>query len=104
MHWILKEVKARIGQGDVNSTFSFFKIQSSLFGGTLTGLIQSAIVLGGVVTTIYIIYSGFRYITSRGKNEDIESAKKGIKYALIGLVYLLVSFALVSAIRTIFNI
>jgi cytochrome bd-type quinol oxidase subunit 2 len=46
--------------------------------------ILSAII--GVVAVFMIIYAGFRYITSGGSEKGIETAKKTIMYALIGLV------------------
>lgn len=38
------------------------------------------------VSVIMIIYGGFRYITSGGKEEGVKGAKSTILYALIGLV------------------
>jgi cytochrome bd-type quinol oxidase subunit 2 len=46
--------------------------------------ILSAII--GAVAVFMIIYAGFRYITSGGSEKGIETAKKTIMYALIGLV------------------
>lgn len=50
----------------------------------------------GIVATAMIIYGGFLYITSGG--EDTEKAKKVIMYAAIGIVIVLVSFALVNTL------
>ena len=46
--------------------------------------IFSAII--AAVSVIMIIYGGFRYITSGGKQESVSGAKTTILYALIGLV------------------
>lgn len=43
-------------------------------------------IIVGVVAVIMIIFGGFRYITSGGKQESISSAKNTILYAIIGLI------------------
>jgi hypothetical protein len=45
-----------------------------------------------------VIYGGFLYITSQG--EDTEKAKKVLMYAAIGIVIILISFALVNTLLT----
>jgi len=51
--------------------------------------IFSAVV--GVVAVIMIIYGGFRYIASGGKQESVTSAKNTLLYAIVGLI--IVAFA-----------
>lgn len=43
-------------------------------------------VLVGAIAVIMVIIGGFRYVTSAGSEKGVESAKKTIMYALIGLV------------------
>ncbi len=50
----------------------------------------------GLIATIMVIYGGFLYITSQG--EDTEKAKKVLLYAAIGIVIILISFALVNTL------
>lgn len=50
----------------------------------------------GLIATIMVIYGGFLYITSGG--EDTEKAKKVLMYAAIGIVVILISFALVNTL------
>jgi hypothetical protein len=50
----------------------------------------------GLIATIMIIYGGFLYITSGG--EETEKAKKVLMYAAIGIVVILISFALVNTL------
>ncbi|MBT3349019.1 hypothetical protein HN954_03275 [bacterium] len=50
----------------------------------------------GLVATVMIIYGGFLYITSAG--EDTDKAKKVLLYAAIGIIIVLVSFALVNTL------
>lgn len=57
-------------------------------------LINASIVLSGVAALIYIMLGGIRYVTSRGDAEAIESARKTITFAIIGLVFVLLSFTI----------
>jgi len=52
----------------------------------------------GVIAVIMIIYGGVTYVTAAGKDEAVGNAKKIIMYALIGIIIVLLSFALVNTI------
>lgn len=52
----------------------------------------------GVLAVIMIIYGGVTYVTAAGKDEALGNAKKIIMYALVGIVIVLLSFALVNTI------
>lgn len=60
----------------------------------IQNIINAALVLAGVVALIFIVWSGIQLIMSRGDQERIASAKKTLTFAIIGLVFLLLSFAL----------
>jgi cytochrome bd-type quinol oxidase subunit 2 len=49
----------------------------------------------GIVAVMMIIFGGVTYVTAAGKQESIDNAKKIITYALVGLLIIMVSFALV---------
>lgn len=50
----------------------------------------------GLVATVMVIYGGFLYITAAGG--DTEKAKKVLMYAAIGVIIVLISFALVNTL------
>ncbi len=52
----------------------------------------------GIVAVIMVIYGGVTYVTAAGEDEKIQSAKKIIMYAVIGIIIVLISFALVNMI------
>ncbi len=52
----------------------------------------------GLIAVVMIIYGGFLYVTAAGNQEKIESAKKIIMYAVIGIVVILLSFAIVNTV------
>ena len=68
------------------------------FRSILRTIINFVLYFLGLVATIMVIYGGFLYITSQG--EDTEKAKKVLMYAAIGIVIILISFALVNTLLT----
>jgi len=58
----------------------------------------------GVVAVVILIYGGFLWMTARGDEERVRKAKKTIINGLIGLIVVLLSYAIVSfAINTIYR-
>lgn len=51
--------------------------------------------MAGVLAVFFIIQSGFTYVTAFGREEEMQKAKKGLMWALIGLVVVLTSYAIV---------
>src|SRR3990167_2093173 len=58
------------------------------------------IVLGflGIISVILVIYAGWLWMTSAGDERKIERAKAMLKNAVIGIIIILLSFAIVSFI------
>lgn len=52
----------------------------------------------GIVTVIMVIYGGVTYVTAAGKDESLQNAKKIIMYSLVGIIVILLSFAIVNTI------
>jgi len=52
----------------------------------------------GILAVIMVIYGGVMYVTSQGSEESTGNAKKIIMYAVIGIIIILLSFALVNTI------
>lgn len=65
-------------------------------------VIQAVLVIVGYVAAFFVIKGGFLYIMSQGEPSNIESAKKTIANALIGLIIALLSAAIVNAVAGIF--
>lgn len=61
-------------------------------------IILIAAVLVGIIAVIYLIISGFRYVTSGGNEEDVKKAKEGILNAIIGIIIVFASYVIVSFI------
>jgi len=52
----------------------------------------------GLVAVVMIIYGGFMYVTAGGAEEQTTKGKKSVMYAVVGIVIILISFALVNTI------
>lgn len=54
----------------------------------------------GVISIIFIIYGGFRYITSGGDSGKVGNAKNTLIYAVIGLVVVALAQVIVNVVLT----
>lgn len=61
-------------------------------------VIAAALVFAGVVAVFMIIYSGIKLILSGGDAKQLEGARHTLTYAIIGLLIVLLSFAIVNLI------
>lgn len=70
---------------------------------SLSDFIQSALAIiikiGVPAGTIFIIYSGFLFVTAQGNESQITKAKKTFLWTCIGLGVLLGAWAIASAIK-----
>lgn len=64
----------------------------------IKNVVNAALVLAGVVALFLIIYAGIQYITSNGDQTKVDSAKKTITYAIIGIVVIFLSFFIIGLI------
>jgi len=60
-----------------------------------------AIVLSGITAVIFIIFAGFKYITSRGDAKQVEGARKTLTFAIVGLILVLSAFLIIVLISNI---
>jgi len=68
------------------------------FQETLLVYINIALGFTGIIAVAFIIYGGFRYITSAGNEEVAESGKKTLTNAIIGLIIVIFSYTIVTVI------
>ena len=52
----------------------------------------------GILAVIMVIYGGVTYVTAAGQDEAIQNAKKIILYSIVGIIIILLSFAIVSTV------
>ncbi len=61
-------------------------------------IINGLLVIAGALAVIYIILAGFTYITSAGDPDKAQKAKGGLVYAIIGIVVISFSYAIVNVV------
>jgi hypothetical protein len=66
--------------------------------GNILSIIKIFLQIVGLVAVAYIIYGGFRYVTSGGDEKAVETAKKTILNSLIGLVVVILSYVIVNVV------
>jgi hypothetical protein len=52
----------------------------------------------GLLSVIMVIYGGILYVTAAGEQDKADKGKKIIMYAIVGIVIILLSFALVNTV------
>lgn len=52
----------------------------------------------GFVAIIMVIYGGILYVTSAGNDTNVEKAKKILLYAIVGIILILLSVAIVNTV------
>ena len=63
----------------------------------------SLIYAAGPIAVLMIAFGGFRYVTSHGDQNQMEEAKKTIVWAVIGLIVIIISWAIVVNVTTLIS-
>lgn len=51
--------------------------------------------IAGVLAIFFIVQNGFNYVKAFGRDEEIQKAKKGLLWSILGLLVVLMSYAIV---------
>lgn len=70
------------------------------FGVILTRIINIALLAGGIIAFLFVLFGGFLYLTAGGDAARAETGRKYITNAFIGIVIILLSFAVVRFVIT----
>ncbi len=87
-----------IGPGDQPAVLAGQTGGEGSLRSIILNIVNFILIFLGLIAVIMIIYGGITYVTSAGNNENVEKAKKIIMYAIIGIIIVLISFALVNTI------
>lgn len=63
--------------------------------GVFTRITSTALYVIGAISVIMLIWGGLRYIISGGDNKKVTDAKNTILYAIIGLIFAVLAYAIV---------
>lgn len=74
-------------------------------GGTILGLVITwLLILSVVIALLFLMYGGANYIMSEGDKTKVESARRTIIYAVIGLLVVFLSFFAVNLFGSLFGV
>jgi hypothetical protein len=66
------------------------------FNTLMKNIINTILVVLGIIAVIMIIIGGIRYTTSNGDSNQIKSAKDTVLYAVIGVIVAIMAYAIVN--------
>jgi len=64
----------------------------------LGNVVDWAIALAGLTAVFFIIFAGFKFLTSGGDPKQVEGARKTLTYAIAGLIVVFLAFAIIKLI------
>jgi hypothetical protein len=85
--------QASIMQGTAN-------LGEASIGSVVAGVIRAALGLLGLIFLIIIVFAGYRWMTASGNEEAIKKAQDSIKRGIIGLVIVILAFAITTFVFT----
>lgn len=98
----------RIGTGEGLGPFSNFSLDVSVVGMKLSEILSRILglltIIAGLWFFVQLILAGFQYMQSDGDAKKIETANHKITNAVIGLSIVVVGYALVGIIGSIFGL
>lgn len=68
------------------------------FTDLLVAILNVFIIISIPIVVLFLIYSGFMYVTARGNPEQIRTASKSLTYGIIGAVIIVGSVAITAII------
>lgn len=72
--------------------------------GNITGeIINTALSLVGIIFLALMVYAGYLWMTARGEESQIETAKKIVSSAIIGLVLTMSAYAITTLVTSKFS-
>ena len=74
-------------------------IQSGTFGQLMAKIAKVAAQIGLPIVVVFIIYSGFLFVSARGNEEQLTKAKSTFFWTIIGALLVVGAFAIATAIE-----
>jgi len=87
-----------INPGDVPSNIAAATGGEGSIRALILRIVDFILLFLGLLAVIMIIYGGITYVSSAGNQEKVDQAKKIIMYAIVGIIIVLISFALVNTV------
>jgi len=87
------------GEGKGISSILTNPLNSSSFAELIESIAKLAAKIGIPIAALFIIYSGLLFVTARGNEKQLETAKASFTWAIIGTAILLGAWVIASAIE-----
>ncbi len=55
----------------------------------------------GVVAIFFVLFAGIKFLTSGGDEKKVEEAKKTLTFAIVGIIVVILSFAIINLISSV---
>jgi heme/copper-type cytochrome/quinol oxidase subunit 2 len=78
------------GTGGLNSSQSLSDL--------IANVIRVLLIFAGVIAIVFVIIGGYQYIVSGGNEETAEKGKKTLINAIIGIVVIVLAYAIINVI------
>lgn len=75
-----------------------------LFNSTISIIVGLLTVIAGIWFLFQIIIAGYQWLSSGGDKASVESARNKLTYSVMGLVVVVMAFAIISIIGTIMDV
>jgi hypothetical protein len=100
--FIFSPIRAAVSQEGWNpEALKVTRLPDRLVAPILLDFIGWAIIIIGLLGVIIFIYAGFLYLTAQGETDKIETAKKVLIYAIVGIVVAVLGYVAVKTINDI---
>lgn len=73
-------------------------INAKEFSGVVLAFAKLLVQIGIPLATIFIVFAGFKFVSSRGDPKGIEEAKKMLFWTLVGVAVIVGAYAIATAV------
>ncbi len=85
-------------------TGSFSDLCSVSFSGVIPALITTIFIIAIIVALLYLVWGGFKWLTSGGDKAAVAQAREHIIAAIIGLVIIFLSYFILNIVLGFFGL
>lgn len=82
----------------------FVALETVTAGSFVSSAIQIILIVAAIVAVVFLIFGGIKWITSGGDKAQVESARNTVTAALIGLLIVFATWALIQLMNFFFGI
>ncbi len=79
------------------------KMQADTAGGIAGNIVTVLIIIAIILSLVYLVYGGIKWITSGGDKAKVEAARSHITAAIIGVVIALLSYLILNVVVYVFT-